>query len=324
MACNPAETLSYSGHPTMIFRLPRLAILLYLPALLAFTTLSAQDASPRVAPPPPLEDRALTKISGIFDTDLPKTERKGSIRFTLHPHLGDFHRRSYLRLPFGIRWGVNDRTELSATVEPYLEHGLKRGSPGYGVGSVMFGGKYAFLKWLKPKYDISAGLNIRLPVGTPPLDLTDGFNHYSPYVVVSKKSPHTKGLTYFVSGGADLMDRSSVAGVFRQNDPHSSSLLLGAGFVLDRYPFHYTLEAGYRTTSLIGDDNQQFFFAKPGFAWDLPRRLTFNSKGRWLLGFSLRFTQGPDGLRIDSGGKIRGEFSLRRWFNDRKAAKEKK
>lgn len=36
----------------------------------------------------PEDQRAMHKISGIFDTDLPKTEKKGSVRFIMHPHMG--------------------------------------------------------------------------------------------------------------------------------------------------------------------------------------------------------------------------------------------
>jgi hypothetical protein len=28
----------------------------------------------------------------------------------------------------------------------------------------------------------------------------------------------------------------------------------------------------------------------------------------------VKFTEGPDGLRVDTGGKLRGEFSISRWF----------
>jgi hypothetical protein len=289
-------------------------------AWLIVTVARAQDATGPVAPAVAPDDLALRKISGIFDTDLPKTEKKGRIRFIIHPHLGDFTRRSYVRIPLGVRWGVNDHVEFTTTVEPYFQHGLKSGSPGNGIGDLQFGAKYAFRDWLKPAYDASVGINTRFPVGHPPLDLTDGYNHYAPYLVVSKKSPATAGLTYFVSGTLDYMDKSSVAGSFRKNDAHSSSMIFGTGFVLDRFPYHYTLETGYQTTSLVGKENKQFVFLKPGFAWDLPRRLTFNSKGRWLFGVSIKITEGPDGTRVDSGGKIRGEFNLKRWFGSKKTA----
>ena len=213
-----------------------------------------------------------------------------------------------------MRWGVNDHVEFTATVEPYFQNGLRSGSSGDGIGDVEFGGKYAFHEWLKPDYDASVGVNVRLPVGHPPRDLTDGYNQYAPYLVISHKSRTTAGLTWFVSPVLDVMEKSKVAGSFRKDDPHSSSLLFGTGFVLDRFPYHYTLETGWQTTSLVGRDNKQFFFIKPGFAWDLPRWLTFDSHGRWLFGFSVKFTEGPDGLRVDTGGKIRGEFSISRWF----------
>ena len=290
--------------------------------LAIFPALHAQEAPPASASAPaPLapEDKTIHKINGIFDTELPKTERKGSIRFIVHPHLGDFTSRSYVRVPLGIRWGVNDHVEFTATVEPYFAHGLKSGSPGNGVGDVEFGSKYALKRLLDSEWDASTGVNVRLPVGSPPVDMTDGYNHYTPYLVVSRKSERTKDMTWFVNGAVDLMQKSHVIGQFRKNDTHSSSLLLSTGFVLDRYPYHYTLETGAQTTSLIGKDNKQYFFVKPGFAWDLPRRLTFNSHGRWLFGVSVKVTQGPDGVRVDTGGKIRGEFNLKRWFGKDKS-----
>jgi hypothetical protein len=298
-------------HSMNPLRSHRLAV----PLLLTMFTLNVIFAEETTADSnPPADDKNLRRIDGIFDTDLPKTEKKGRVRFIIHPHLGDFTRRSYVRVPLGIRWGVNDHVEFSATVEPYFEHGLKSGSSGNGIGDFEFGGKYAFRQWLKPDYDASVGLNVRVLVGAPPLDLTDGYNHYAPYFVISKKSQKTKGLTYFVNTTLDVMEKSSVAGTFRKDDPHSTSMIFGTGFVLDRYPYHYTLETGYQTTSLVGKDNKQFVYVRPGFAWDLPRKLTFNSHGRWLLGGSIKITEGPDGTRLDSGGKLRGEFSVTRWF----------
>src|SRR3954469_23373172 len=78
------------------------------------------------------------KLEGIFDTDLPKTEHPGSLRLIVHPHFGDFTRRSYVRIPTGVRWGVDEFTEISATVEPYFQHGLKSGNGGNGIGDLEF------------------------------------------------------------------------------------------------------------------------------------------------------------------------------------------
>ena len=155
--------------------------------LLVLPLTHAQDATTPSGTPAP-EDQELRKVNGIFDTDLPKTEKKGRIRLLVHPHLGDFTRRGYVRVPVGVRVGVNDHVEFTATVEPYFQHYLRSGSSGNGIGDVEFGGKYSFVRWLKPEYAASTGINVRLPVGTPPLDMTDGYNHYAPYFVMAGKA----------------------------------------------------------------------------------------------------------------------------------------
>ena len=292
---------------SLLFRILLLAV------LLACTPHLRADA-PVANQPPADADTELHKVQGIFDSDLPKTQAAGTIKLIIHPHLGDFTSRSYLRLPLGFRAGFNDHLEVSATVESYFQHYLRRDHPGNGVGSVSFGGKYLIRDWLLPEYGVSAGINVRMPVGHPPVDLTDGYNHYAPFLTIATKPEGTPGLTYFFNPGLDIMRKSSVAGQFRKNDVQSSSILLSAGLVYDRFPYHFTLEAGYQTTSLIGHDNKQFFFARPGFALDLPGWAKFGSRARWIVGLGTKITIGPDGTRFDTGGKIRGEFSLKRMF----------
>ena len=106
----------------------------------------------------------------------------------------------------------------------------------------------------------------------------------------------------------------SVPGEIGDNAFHESSTGITGGWVLDRDRWHYTFEATYESTALIGHNNRQFITLRPGLAWDLPRTWTFNSSGRWLVGFGYHITFGPDGTTSGSGGKIRGEFRLSRLF----------
>jgi len=110
--------------------------------LLVSSTLRAQQPDPVPPPAPASDEKELHKVSGIFDTDLPKTEKKGRIRVIIHPHLGDLTRRSYIRVPLGIRWGVNDHVESRrrparsprplqaprATRTPHCSRGRARGA----------------------------------------------------------------------------------------------------------------------------------------------------------------------------------------------------
>lgn len=264
---------------------------------------------------PAAADNETHKLEGIFNTDLPKTEAKGSLRLIVHPHFGDFTHRDYVRVPTGVRWGISEDAEINATVEPFIHHGLKHGTSGTGIGDVEVGGKYRWRQWPSADYDTSVGFNLFFPVGHPPLDMTTGYNRYSPYIVVGKRIPRHPGLTVFLNAGVNLVSKSSVAGSFERNQPHSDSFAITPGFVYDHYPFHYTLEFGYETTSVIGHGNQQYLTVRPGFAWDLPPKWKFLTASRWLIGIGFHATFGPDGTTTGGGGKIRAEFGFKRWMN---------
>jgi hypothetical protein len=284
-------------------------------AAIASRPVIAQNAVPISAP----NDSDIRKIEGIFGSDLPTTERKGAVRLVVHPHIGDLTNRDYIRLLTGLRFGVTDHLELSTGVESYIEHGLKKTSPGTGLGDVRFGGKYAFGERLLPGVETSAGLNLYFPVGHPPLGMTNGRNEYSPYVVVGRRIKSHPGLTLFLNTGVNILENTSIPGSFERNTPHSSSLSVTPGIVYTHYPFHYTLELTYETTSLVGEGNEQFYTVRPAIGWDLPPRLKFHSKGRVTIAAGIHMTFGPEGTSTGGGGKLRAEFGVSRWFHrDRK------
>ncbi len=274
---------------------------------------SAQNSAPAKATE--AENPAeFSRVPGLFDVDLPKTVEKLRAKVTVHPHFGDFLHRDYVRVPVGVRLGLNDHTEINAEVEGYVTHGLKRAGSGYGLDHVRLGAKYRWLHWLKPHVDTSTGINTAFPVGRPPLDLTDGFNHVSPYVTFSKRWPELPRVTPFATFGVDKMWRSSVPGAFRPNQLHSDSMGLTVGALYDRGAIKYTLVGSTWTSALIGEDNRTISTINPSVLLELPPALTFGSKGRWIFGVGLKVTFGPDGTDFGASSKLRGEFKFARWF----------
>ncbi len=257
---------------------------------------------------------SLFRIPGILEVDLPNTERAGSVQLSFLPRFQDLVDRSYLRMPLGLRWGVNDHFELNGEIDTYLHHGLRHGDSSYGFSELHFGGKYAARKWLKPPWDASIGVNTDFPVSRPPLDLTDGQNHVTPYIVFGHPVGGVPGLTGFIHTDVDFIWKSSTPGQFARNQPHSNSITLSPGMVYDRWPFHYTFEVDATTTSLVGRDHVYILTARPGIVWDLPNSLKFHARGRWLVGVTLIATFGPDGNTLSTGGRFRGEISLSRPF----------
>ncbi len=279
--------------------------------LLPVTRAQTTAVEPKVKEDP----EAFSPVRGLFDVDLPKTVEKASMKLLVNPHFGDLLNRDYLRVPVGVRIGINNRTEVSAEMESFLEHGLKKSGPGYGVGVLRLGGKYQWLHWLKPFVDTSTGLNTTLPVGRPPIDMTDGFFHVSPYVTFAKRWADHPKLAPFVSLGPDLMWDAGVRGTIPKNQPHSDSMSVAAGCFVDYSElFKYTLVATYTTTALIGQGNKHFLSVNPSILWQLPPMLTFGSKSRWIFGVGLKAKFGPEGSTMSTGAKLRGEFSFARLF----------
>ena len=287
-----------------------------IPAAALRTMLLCAALAVRAADAPTAKENPeeFSRVRGLFDVDLPKTVDKFKVKLIVHPHFGDLLHRDYLRVPIGVRVGVSDRTEINAEVESYLTHGLKKTGDGYGFDLIRVGAKHQLPKSKDFGVDSSVGFNTSLPVGRPPLGLSDGFAHVSPYATFSKPWPQNPRLVPFLTLGTDLMWKSSVRGEFTKNQPHSDSMGLSGGFFYDRDQFKYTLVTSYWTTSLIGHDDRQFISVNPSVLWQLPPALKFHAKGNWIFGIGLKANFGPDGTSLGVSAKLRGEFNFRRFF----------
>ncbi len=265
--------------------------------------------------PPSSSLPALFRMQGFFEIEMPKTERRGQVTFDFQPHFRDLIDQHYLRIPLEFRWGVNDHFEFNWSAETYFDHGLHGGDyTGNGFSAVHFGTKYAWLRWLKPVWDTSVGFNTSFPVSHPPIELTDGHNHFTPYISLGRKVDDIKGLSGFVNASVDLISKSSTPGNFGRNEPHGKSMTLRPGLLYDHGPWHYTCEVAVTTTRLIGGGNHDFLIVRPGVVWELPRKLVFHANGRWYAGFNVTATLGPDGNTLSTGGRFRGVVNLTRLF----------
>ena len=79
-----------------------------------------------------------------------------------------------------------------------------------------------------------------------------------------------------------------------------------------RSPAASTLDG--TTTRVLGKGEKDFLTIRPGVVWDLPKKLVFHAKGRWLAGFNVTAVFGPDGNTLSTGGRFRGEINLRHPF----------
>lgn len=253
----------------------------------------------------------LSRIRGLFDVDLPRLDPPGTIKLLVRPHVSDLVRKDYLRTELGLRWAVNQRFELSAEGTSFLTHGFGTPGAGNGIGELRFGTKIIFPDWPCPEYQASVSFNTEIPVGHPPIDLTDGFNHYIPSLIVQHRWKNFPRLTTFAGGQYEILTSSDVPGTHYNNTPRDDNIGITLGGVYDMGQLKWTLSGSIITSRYITDINENFYQLRPSLLWYIPKRLTFKSKTQWIIGFGTPLVWGPAGFEANVSTRLRAEITFR-------------
>lgn len=251
-----------------------------------------------------------SRVRDLFGVDLPDIDPR-TIKLILRPHFSDFIRRDYVRTEVGLRWAIKDNLEVSSEASTFLNHGLGDANSSNGIGRIHLGGKYIFPHWLRPDWEVSTNLNLDIPVGHPPLDMTDGLNHYSPGIVIQRQWKSRPKLTTFAGTSVDFVTVSDVPGTPRSNAPRDDSVSFTVGTIYNLGQIKWTLSGTYTNTELMGSAPEHFYYLRPSVLWYVPRKFTFNSKTQWIVGFGTPLTWGPDGHEFKVTTRLRTEITFR-------------
>ena len=288
-------------------------------ALLLVTGLAAAEPAANSAAPAtpagqgqPSDDDL--RVRGVFNSVLPRTEKKHSLRLIVHPHVGDLTRKDNIRTAIGFRYGLTTRWEATMEADAYFSHGLK-GKTFFaesGFSSLHLGTKYRLGDIFLPGWDTSVGVDFSRPIGSPPIDVTDGLRHIAPFITASH--PLARAPRWRVFGGFGVDDVTQVAtrGELEKNELGDDSINFSTGVLWERGTTTYALEATYATTRFTSDASRDVYALRPSVLWVLPAKYTFHSRGKWLFGVGLRLSRGPDGNDLGLNAKLRVNFDFKR------------
>ena len=298
---------------------------MFLLGLAGFATGRSAEAPAETAPAPvvgtgifPAEDRFAfgddeLLIPEVFASHLPTTLGKYALRLWLNPHIGDFRNRDHLRLTTGVRYGLTENWQISVASDFYFSHGYgavesfeRIGAANLQLGTKVNLGQPWFRGW-----NIGTGFDFMFPTGRPPAELTDGLRHFMPYVTFSHRLESHPDLRIFFGFRLDEVTHTSLPGEFGKNAFHESSSGITGGWVIDRKNWHYTFEAAYDTTRLMGHSSHDVFTIRPGVIWEIPSRRNPQAKGRWAVGIALKSAFGPGGTTLGASLKIRYNRDLK-------------
>ena len=252
----------------------------------------------------------IDRLPDLFPDRLPSFDRTGALRIYVRPHFGDFLHRDYVRIPVGVRAKVTENFESSTELEGYVTHGLGDASAGYGFSNLRLGAK---CEHVLPEFGVggfSVGLNYQMPLGRPPLDLTDGYRHLQPYIAATHPLMPSWPMLGYATLSADMLDRTVLKENFGRNQLHSNSLTFSAGVAHEWTRFHGSLTATVNSSALMSDETKQVYSLRPEVV--LPWKSRSGSKTQVLLTLGGRVVHGPDGTELGVSGSMRVEFNLKR------------
>jgi hypothetical protein len=156
-------------------------------ALLLVSSLTLPGQTPAADKPTGMRARVL-RMTEFLDTMLPGT--LGAKNITLHftPKFSDFRDEQYTRYPVELRYGVNDKIDLSGGIVPFAPNPFRSASGAdhrWGPGELRFGGRYDLGAQLFFD-DTTIGLENRIPLGKPPVGLNDHYTHVKPFLALAR------------------------------------------------------------------------------------------------------------------------------------------
>jgi hypothetical protein len=259
------------------------------------------------------------ELRGVFEGVLPGTEAKNHLSLLVHPHFGDLHRKSYLRTPIGMRYGLLHNWDVAMELEGYFSHGFGqvKAFEELGLSGVHFTTKYR-PDWTPIEgWAMAARVRYTHPLDHPPVELTDGFEHLMPEITFARKLESWPGTEVFWGSGLDRVRQTHIGGALEDNEFGDHANTFSGGFVMQRGSRVYTFETTYATTALMGSTSQDRIQVRPGVIFRIPDRFTFHSRGDWRMGVAVKWLYGPDGHDFGLSVKFRGNFDLKKLVRGR-------
>ena len=265
----------------------------------------------------------MLRMTEFFDTMLPGVLDERNMTLHFRPKFGDLRDSEFMRFPLELRYGYSDQLELSTGLIPFTPNPFNQGRDHrWGVGEARFGARYDVGSAIDFFDDTTFGLETRIPLGHPPVEVNDHYTHIRPSISAARRLRAWPDTTFYANVGYDhtinLTNRDRPpAIVVRRNIFEVSPGLLYKPSELGYFAeyrfrhFHEPLE------TRLGHEVQF------GTIWDVPlsRSERWNLPGKWQLELAYKVTV-EEGRDTDHGirARVRWRTTLREVLNHAKSA----
>ncbi|MBE2214074.1 MAG: hypothetical protein IAE82_09405 [Opitutaceae bacterium] len=264
------------------------------------------------------------QVRGIFDVVLPDTQERGTWKLSVQPRVFDLIDDEYVRVPMGVTYGFNRRTEGEFEIDGYFGNPTEKPEESNGVGIANY--RLSFKRKWKPTQgsQINAATNVQFvwPDPSSPAQLNHGVNRTKLLTAFSRKVGQNKQNEGILNLSYDFLTPSSADGWIPEDRPQDDYFRIAPGVLHHRGRFTYGLAAGWEHT--VDGEAANYFTVTPSVIYEIPSKYVFNSPGRWQLGLAVEGKHYLDEYDVEFRVRVRWLGSISRvykdWRDSRRAA----
>lgn len=252
-----------------------------------------------------MRERVL-RMTDFLDTMLPGVLDKENITLSFKPKFGDLRDEEYIRFPIELRYGYTDRLELQTGLVPFTPSPINSGRDHrWGLGEARLGAKYDLGKTLGFFDDTTLGLENRIPLGKPPVELNDHYTHVKPFVSSARQLVRWPSTTFYTNLSYDRAVKLTKRDPAPPEVERRHILEFSPGLLFKPSEFGYFAE--YRIRHLDEEIGYRLGHeVQVGTIWDIPLERTagWNLPGKWQLELAYKVGH-EEGRETDHGVSAR-------------------
>lgn len=185
----------------------------------------------------------------LFDTTLPGLYNEGDWGIRFRPKLGDVRDDDYIRLIGGVRYSFSNYFDAYVDLGTYVMNPTQSGT-GSGLYAWAFGGRYTWYNVGESGNDVAAGINSEIPISDPPIEITDRYARYNPYVTISHQFRNYPNWRIYLNASYQLVDNAQTHLDPESPQPRDRLFLKPGVIFFDGGKFRYSMELEYRSNAL--------------------------------------------------------------------------
>lgn len=253
------------------------------------------------------------QLRGIFDVVLPETQERGTWKLSFEPRVWDLVDDEFVRVPMGVAYGFNRRTEGEFEVDGYFAN---PGEESTGIGIANY--RLSFKRKWKPtdgsKINAASGVQFVWPDPSSPAGLNHGVNRTSMFMAFSRKLGEKQNFEGILNVSYDILTSSRADGRIARDKPQDDFFRIAPGLLHHRGRVTYGLSAGWAHT--VDGEAENYFLLSPSVIYEIPPKYIFNSPGRWQVGLAVEGKYFRNDYDVDLRVRVRWLGSISRVYKD--------